>query len=190
LQGGEETEDTTAAAGELELVSACTVCHASVTEMNRTARSDYDGDGSIEGIQDEIKGLLLNLSTKILSLDTANISQTSGTTSSSGTITVNSISWAGSKSSGLTAAADCDTGTPTGGGREVYQPCNFVDASTTLRRAVWNFNAIVRDGSLGIHNAAYTVQVLQGTYKALGILLEADAATTTYKSDFPNATLR
>ena len=49
---------------------------------------------------------------------------------------------------------------------------------------------IIRDGSLGVHNAAFTVQLLQGTYQALGILLEGDAATTTYKTDFPNATLR
>lgn len=188
LQGGEEAEDTTATAGELELVSACTVCHASVTEMNRTARADYDGDGSTEGIQDEITGLLLNLSTKIKALDTANVSQTSGTTSSSGTITVNTISWAGSKSS-IPSGKNCTTSLPTDG-KDVYQPCNFLDASKTLRRAVWNHNMLIRDGSLGIHNAAYTIQVLQGTYKALGILLEGDATTTTYKTDFPNATLR
>jgi hypothetical protein len=186
---GAEEETTEAEAGDLELVSACTVCHASVTEINREARADYDGDGNREGIQDEVAGLLLNLSNKIKSLDTDDINQTSGTTESGGTITVNAISWAGTRTSGLTATANCATGSPSGG-RDAYQPCNFLDAGAILRRAVWNYNSVVRDGSLGVHNAAYTIQVLQGTYKALGILLEGDAATTTYKTDFPNATLR
>lgn len=184
-----EEEGTSEETGELELISACTVCHPSVTEINREARADYDGDGSREGIQDEVKGLLLNLSNKIKSLDTANISQTGGTTESGGVITVEGISWAGTKSSGLTATDNCTTGAPSGG-KDAYQPCNFIEANAALRRAVHNYQSVVRDGSFGIHNAAYTIQVLQGTYKALGILLEGDAATTTYKTDFPNATLR
>ncbi len=198
LAGGEDEEDTetdtTAEAGEIENIAACTVCHSSVTEINREARADYDGDGTREGIQDEVTGLLYNLSTLILSLDTSNISQTSGTTSSdgtaAGTLTVAAISWAGSKSSGLTSTANCSTGTPTGGGREVYQPCNFKDANVALRRAVWNYNSVIRDGSLGVHNAAYTIQVLQGTYAALQQILGGQTSSYTYKTTFTNATLR
>lgn len=189
LKGGEEPEDIPFEAGELELVSACTVCHSSVTEMNRLARADYDGDGELEGIQDEVRGLLLNLGNFIKALDTDNVNQASGTTETDGVITENTIGWAGTKSSGLTGSNNCTTGTPSGG-REVYQPCNFVDADPALRRAVWNYNSVVRDGSLGIHNAAYTIQVLQGTYKALGIVLDGEPASFTYKTDFPAATLR
>lgn len=192
LLGGEgaEEEETEEAAGELELITACTVCHTSLTEMNRTARADYDGDGTIEGIQDEIRGLLVNLGTLIRSLDTDNINQTSGFIVTDGVLTENSLNWAGTKSSGLTATNNCAIGAPPGG-REAYQPCNFVDADPILRRAVWNYNSVVRDGSLGIHNAAYAIQILQKTYQALGFLLQGKTvAQAAYNTAYPNATLR
>ncbi|HBF13059.1 MAG TPA: hypothetical protein DDW49_06695 [Deltaproteobacteria bacterium] len=195
LTGGENPDDSIEEEGELMLTSACTACHVSLTDFNRTARADYDGDGSLEGIQDEVKGLLLNLTTLLKSLDTDNIKQVAaggtsqGTTESGGVISVDTLAWAGTKSSGLTEANSCSAGAPTGG-RNAYQQCNFLDADDALKRAMWNYNMIVRDGSLGIHNAAYTVQVLQGTYKALGILLGGEASTFTYKTDFPNAALR
>ncbi|MBI4716983.1 MAG: SMP-30/gluconolactonase/LRE family protein [Planctomycetes bacterium] len=36
-------------------------CHTGVTSINRTAYGDYDGDGTIEGVQDETRGLLARL---------------------------------------------------------------------------------------------------------------------------------
>ena len=44
---------------ELENVeNACGSCHAGLTTLNREARADYDGDGQVEGVQDEVQGLL------------------------------------------------------------------------------------------------------------------------------------
>lgn len=63
-----------------------------------------------------------------------------------------------------------------------YQPYNFLDASTTVRRAVWNHNLLVRDSSLGVHNAAYTIQALQKTYTAVG--------GNSFATDYPSATQR
>lgn len=37
---------------------ACGSCHPGLTTVNRTALADYDGDKVIEGIQDEVKGLM------------------------------------------------------------------------------------------------------------------------------------
>jgi hypothetical protein len=42
----------------VENVAACTGCHPGLEEFNRTAADDYDGDGSVEGVQDEVQGLL------------------------------------------------------------------------------------------------------------------------------------
>lgn len=160
---GEETEDdTTEEAGEIQLVSVCQNCHSGLTDFNREARADYDGDGSLEGIQDEVKGLLVALTTKIKSLDTVNIKSTSGTVESGGEITVDALSYTGS-----TSAA---------------QGVSFRATSDTLKRAVWNHNLIARDASLGIHNAAFSIQVLQGTYTAAG--------GNSFATDFPNATAR
>jgi len=183
-------------AESVPLVSACQVCHPTITRktgFNRPAAVDYDGDGTIEGIQDEIRGLLVNLGTLIRSLDTVNIDQTSGFMAGGGTLTENTIRWAGSAES-LPDGKDCTTQPPVDG-RDNYQPCRFVDVRNgpghrILPRAVWNYNSVVRDGSLGIHNTAYTIQVLQGTYRALRILMQGAPGTTTYKTDFPSAALR
>ncbi len=167
---------------DIEHVGICQTCHGStLTTFDREARGDYDGDGTVEGIQTEVQGLLLALSTRILALDTDNISQTSGTTEADGVITAAVISFTGTSNapaSGSTCA--------TVASRETYRTCNFVDTSETLRRAIWNHNVVVRDASFGVHNAAYIVQNLQGTYTALGNLL----STTTFEEDYPSAEIR
>jgi len=45
--------------------NACGSCHTDLTSFDRTARSDYDGDGQVEGIQDEVEGLLALLADKL-----------------------------------------------------------------------------------------------------------------------------
>lgn len=44
--------------GVENVVNACQSCHPGLDTLNRTAHGDYDGDGSIEGVQDETRGLL------------------------------------------------------------------------------------------------------------------------------------
>ncbi len=110
-------------------------CHAqgTVTTFNRTAYGDYDGDGTVEGVQDEVQGLLDILAAELPKDDEGNI-----------------------PSSGI------DT----------------MNLTKTQLSALWNYILIRDEGSLGIHNTAFAVQVLQKTYKQLtGI-------------DVPGATLR
>ncbi|NIN69309.1 MAG: hypothetical protein GTO63_32425 [Anaerolineae bacterium] len=54
---GEHTFTMTSADG-VELVSACSECHGEIESFNREADGDYDGDGTVEGIRDEVQGLL------------------------------------------------------------------------------------------------------------------------------------
>jgi len=42
-------------------LDACNICHINLTSLNRRARGDYDGDGTLEGIQSEVLGLLVVL---------------------------------------------------------------------------------------------------------------------------------
>jgi len=42
----------------VENVGACTECHTDLTAFNVPAKADYDGDGDVEGVQDEVQGLL------------------------------------------------------------------------------------------------------------------------------------
>lgn len=41
--------------------NACQGCHTGLATLNRTARGDYDGDGAVEGVQDEVSGLLASV---------------------------------------------------------------------------------------------------------------------------------
>ncbi|MDW8098956.1 MAG: cytochrome c3 family protein [Anaerolineae bacterium] len=44
--------------GTFEHVAVCQDCHAGIETFNFPAKADYDGDGQVEGVQDEVKGLL------------------------------------------------------------------------------------------------------------------------------------
>jgi hypothetical protein len=59
---------------ELQLLSGCNVdgCHGSrgpVTDLNRTAAADFDDDGTVEGVQDEIAGLQEELLTLLVAAE-------------------------------------------------------------------------------------------------------------------------
>lgn len=41
-----------------DYLAACQSCHAGITTFNLPAKADYDGNGKVEGVQDEVKGLL------------------------------------------------------------------------------------------------------------------------------------
>ncbi len=54
---GEHTFGMTSEDG-VELVSACAACHGEIETFNLEADGDYDGDGTVEGIRDEVQSLL------------------------------------------------------------------------------------------------------------------------------------
>lgn len=152
----------TMSSGSTEFVSSCTPCHTSLSSHNRTARGDYDGDGSIEGIQSEISGLLLSLTNKLKVIDATHLA--GGTTQAGdGTITVAAMTYGASTSQATQNATNID-----------------------VRRAMYNYNLIARDGSLGAHNAAFAIQVLQKTYSSISQLNGGNSFAT----DFPNAVIR
>lgn len=125
--------------------NACGICHGELqTTLERTARGDYDGDGSLETIQDEVTGLLDVLREGILD----NFEGTS--LSSNGKISI--------------------TG----------------DALTALTSgqqwALYNYNFVWLDGSYGIHNTSYAIQILQRSYYGV--------YGHTIVDDFPDIDLR
>ena len=44
--------------GKSDYGAACKSCHGDVKDFNLKAKADYDGNGKVEGVQDEVKGLL------------------------------------------------------------------------------------------------------------------------------------
>lgn len=108
-------------------IKACQQCHPTLTTFDRTAYGDYNGDGTKEGIQTEVEGLLEVLKDAITSSGNVSFSDSSG------------------------------------------KPKFIFSADTTSeeKRAAFNWLFVYSDGSKGIHNAAYAVQLLQKSYKSL-----------------------
>ena len=97
---------------DVENVTACASCHGPLDSFDDVrAAWDYDGDGTIEGVQSEVQGMLTNLALLL----------------------------------------------PPVGVDEVT-----VDSNYTVRQlqAAYNYLFVVNDGSFGVHNAKYAVNLL------------------------------
>ena len=121
--------------------TTCAQCHKGLNTFNRPARADYDGDGVVEGIQDEVRGLLNVLKTALLTDPQMSFAN-------------NLFNYAGATDCALTGASDVQ------------------------KRSVFNWESVQDDRSLGVHNAARSVQLLQASYRELT------------GSNVPGATLR
>lgn len=118
---------------KVENVAVCATCHTGATTFNRPAAGDYDGDGKVDGVQDEVKGLLARLA-ELLPKDAQ--------------------------------------------GQVMNSPISPANSTEAQRKALWNYFLINNDGSFGVHNTSFAVQLLQQTYKQLT------------GRDIPGATLR
>ena len=58
MKVGEHSFNTVSPDGKTDYGAACKSCHGEVTDFNLKAKADYDGNGKVEGVQDEVKGLL------------------------------------------------------------------------------------------------------------------------------------
>ncbi len=58
---GGHSFNTVSPDGKTDYTAACKSCHGDLKDFNVKAKADYDGNGKIEGDQDEVKGLLNTL---------------------------------------------------------------------------------------------------------------------------------
>lgn len=116
-------------------VEACNKCHDDFDTLNPKARGDYDGDGTVKGIQDEVAGLLEKLK------ETVEEQLKGGTFESN---------------HGKVVFKDKEG--------NVHEKIPSEDAYA----AAWNYFLVKNDGSLGMHNPVYAVQLLQQTILAMG----------------------
>ncbi len=58
MKVGGHSFNTVSPDGKFDYGAACKSCHGDVTDFNMKAKADYDGNGKVEGDQDEVKGLL------------------------------------------------------------------------------------------------------------------------------------
>lgn len=116
----------------LPTVEACAPCHGEIEEFTDVlAKQDFDGDMTIEGVQEEIVGLLAVLEQVII--------DASPTQEGSDSLAADFESFIG------------DT---------LY-------TTRTMREAAYNWTFVSFDGSMGVHNTTYAVQLLQQSVLAL-----------------------
>jgi hypothetical protein len=58
MKVGSHAFSTVSPDGKFHYSASCTDCHGVIKNFNLKAKADYDGDGKVEGVQDEVKGLL------------------------------------------------------------------------------------------------------------------------------------
>jgi hypothetical protein len=58
MKVGDHSFNTVSPDGKFDYGVACKSCHGDVKDFNLKAKADYDGNGKVEGVQDEVKGLL------------------------------------------------------------------------------------------------------------------------------------
>lgn len=114
---------------------ACAECHGVITDFDQIhAKEDFDGNGQIEGVQDEIEGLLGLLKLAIIDAST-------------------------SPEDSLALATAVDFSAAVG------------DTNLTTREqreSGYNYFFVDYDGSRGVHNTTYAIQLLQQSTLSLG----------------------
>lgn len=111
--------------------NACQPCHLTMTSIDRVMKTgqDYDGNGKVEGIQTEVRGLLMRIANRLIE-----------------------------RYPGIQVDDELEL---------VIPGTIATQFSFTEKAVVYNFRLFVRDGSFGVHNGRYTIQILQKTYAAL-----------------------
>ena len=115
-------------------------CHSAenLTDFNRLAGDDYDGNGTVEGMQTEVTGALQVLQDAILATDT----------STGAVVTFAAPYYLIDGDRSNTGALD-------------------PDADAALMRAMFNAYWVPFDDSTGIHNSRYALQLIQKSYTEL-----------------------
>lgn len=143
----------------------CQACHEGRASFDPTAKGDYDGDGRVEGVRDEVDGLLALLRARLGAA-------------------IEARSYRGcdaGKAAGVSVKAgdryrivvtdllgfdlgDCDR---SGAIEREERAFTFPDADLLLHQAAYNLLFVEADKSRGLHNHPYTVKLLQRTIVAL-----------------------
>jgi hypothetical protein len=162
--------------------NACTACHGVpvivdplTDDFNRLAYGDYDGDGIVEGIQDEVTGLQALVTAALSRGAAALFPLETGYTGGPTPTVVSSGGFLRILKAFDPATSDpaCDPALP---GPWTTEACfafapGAIPAVTAaeqhLVEAAWNAFFVANDGSRGIHNTAFAVSVLQRSYRVL-----------------------
>ncbi|PIE18693.1 MAG: hypothetical protein CSA65_04255 [Proteobacteria bacterium] len=152
----------------IEHIAACRSCHPKQESFDDPAKGDYDGDGQVEGAQQEIDGLLGLVEAALRRAITT--AAYKGCDGANGPGVWIARGGGGAKLVLIDAdgndLGDCDRN----GAIERRERAFTFPATaegTRFHKAAYNWLAVKRDGSRGLHNYGYTVKLLQRTLAAL-----------------------
>lgn len=115
---------------------ACQPCHGTLDSFESiTAKDDYDGDGTVEGVQGEVKGLMFKLADTILEATPADSTE---------------------DRAALEAAIPANED----GAYDTFISA-VGNSSKEQRKPGYNLAFVAFDHSKGVHNATYSIQLLQ-----------------------------
>jgi len=123
---------TNSAGVTLDKVDVCVQCHGPMDSFDMV-KSDYNGDGIIEGVQTEVQKLMDKLSTLLPPKGTAQLSDPSKYVAD-----------------GLVKTSDS-------------QMATYTNVPAKFLKAYYNWTVVFRDGSKGIHNAPFVVGILKAS---------------------------
>ena len=152
-------------------VEACAECHGTISEFSDImAKKDYDDDGTTEGIQVEVEGLMFKLAIAGVNADTTDTLITGLPADMS----------EGNASEVISAVLGAPALTNTAYDSEL---------ALDLRKGLYNLAFAEEDGSHGVHNPTYVIQLLQQSILFLDqdgldedAILRENKATTFYAS--------
>jgi predicted CXXCH cytochrome family protein len=159
------------------VVNACNGCHdPDLTVLNTTAGGDYDGDGEIEGVQDETEGLMDLLqaaieatgAVKLPSNPYWRIAQCVGGTNAGATCTSNSTCTGGGTCVTIITTMHCSGGSNNWGACTTNDDCpdggTCVSDRPIVEDAIWNWEFVDNSGDRGVKNTGYAIGLLQIAY--------------------------
>lgn len=142
-------------------VASCTQCHTTALDFRVTARGDYDGDGSVEAVQDEIEGLRTAVEDAINVRLAALVGSGYSLTTTRGRI--------GYTNGTMTRTFPGPSVTTSDNPEKPWADLSEAERAewTALYQAAYNVFFVEHDKSHGIHNTGYAVNLLQASYQAV-----------------------
>jgi hypothetical protein len=132
---------------------SCSPCHGRLSTLDARARGDYDGDGRVGGLVEEVEHLLGMLKKELEhQIGAQGYRDSSGREGSRVTVMQERL---------VVTDAECQP-LRKGGGWFSLPP-----GQSLLHKAAFNYLMVLRDGSGGLHNPHYVVDLLQNTLAEL-----------------------
>jgi hypothetical protein len=141
----------------LEYTKPCSPCHGKLKSLNRRALHDYDGNGKIQGIYDEVNGLLNTL--KKLIEDKIKEKNYKGCHNKIG------VSFGEAEQKIVILDKDSNPLQKCGPKKETI---TFSPEDEDLYRVAFNYLYVKKDRSKGVHNPPYIIRLLQRSIIKIG----------------------